>query len=78
MRPFACLVLLLGCQVGGLSAAAAPSAAERDDDVLIIGAGVSGLATARTLLDSNPSLRVIILEAREPSLLQLPSHTRAK
>jgi hypothetical protein len=34
-------------------------------DVIIVGAGMSGLTTARTLLDRNPGLKVVILEGRD-------------
>lgn len=38
-----------------------------DFDVIIIGAGVSGLAAARTLLDANRNLKVVVLEGRTRS-----------
>jgi len=38
-----------------------------DFDVIIIGAGVSGLAAARTLLDANRNLKIVVLEGRTRS-----------
>ncbi len=36
-----------------------------DADVIIVGGGISGLATAWFLRDANPSIRVLVLEAEE-------------
>ena len=40
------------------------SSTSSSPDVLIIGAGVSGLAAARTLLTAEPSLKVLVIEVR--------------
>ena len=40
------------------------SGSSTNPDVLIIGAGISGLAAARTLLTSKPTLNVLIIEVR--------------
>jgi hypothetical protein len=50
--------------VAGGPAAAAAGELERCD-VLIAGAGAAGLAAARTLLDAQPSLKVVVIEARD-------------
>jgi glycine/D-amino acid oxidase-like deaminating enzyme len=41
----------------------APLPGDRDADVAIVGAGFTGLWTARYLADADPSLRIVVLEA---------------
>ena len=34
-------------------------------DVIVVGAGLSGLASAHSLIKSNPNLKILILEAND-------------
>jgi monoamine oxidase len=43
----------------------APSTARSEVDVIIIGAGLSGLTCADELLKANPGLKVVVLEGSE-------------
>lgn len=56
------LVIMLGAE--HVSAARKMTAAATAADVVIIGAGVSGIAAARTLVDRKPGVKVIVLEGR--------------
>lgn len=49
---------------GAPATSRAPLPGDRDADVVIAGAGFSGLWTAYYLLDADPSLRVVVLEAQ--------------
>jgi hypothetical protein len=48
----------------GLPSARAPLPGSRDADVCIVGAGYTGLWTAYYLKRADPSLRIVVLEAR--------------
>ncbi len=50
-----------------LFAQAAAGMSEDQFDVVVVGAGLSGLSAARRLQKKNPQLRVLVLEARGAS-----------
>src|ERR1700710_287305 len=46
------------------SSTASPDAAVEDFDVIVIGAGISGIGAAHRIAERNPDLRYVILERR--------------